>query len=128
MGPRIILSVDDEPSILTLRQLTLQLAGYQVLNAADGHAALKTFMAGPVDLVLLDYYMPGLNGAQVAAQMKSLRPAVPILMLSASLRLPAPALEHVDYFIDKGQGPEVMLEKIDRLLSPTAMAARPAAA
>jgi two-component system alkaline phosphatase synthesis response regulator PhoP len=120
MGPRIILSVDDEPSILTLRQLTLQLAGYQVLNAADGHAALKTFMAGPVDLVL--------NGAQVAAQMKSLRPAVPILMLSASLRLPAPALEHVDYFIDKGQGPEVMLEKIDRLLSPTAMAARPAAA
>ncbi len=56
---RIILSVDDEAGVLYSRQKLLQAAGYDVLSAADGEQALDFFASAPVDLVVLDYSMPG---------------------------------------------------------------------
>jgi CheY-like chemotaxis protein len=61
-----ILSVDDEPGILFTRQKLLENAGYEVLSAADGEQALHFFAAHDVDLVLLDYLMPGMDGGAVA--------------------------------------------------------------
>jgi CheY-like chemotaxis protein len=63
---RLILSVDDEAGVLYSRQKLLQSAGYDVLNACDGEQALGIFASIPVDLVVLDYSMPGINGKQVA--------------------------------------------------------------
>ena len=103
LGPlrvsRTVLSVDDEPSVIALRQIILENTGYRVLNACDGKQALEMFRGNAVDLVLLDYYMPGMNGGEVAAEIKRLRP-VPIIMVSSSFSVAAPELASVDLFID----------------------------
>lgn len=118
-GTRLILSVDDEPAILITRQKILQAAGYDVLNAANGEQALHLLSNQPVDLVLLDYVMPGLDGGTVAQLMKRCKQSVPIVLVSAS-----PVLEEnatcVDCRIDKGQGPVLLLETIAQFLIPLA--------
>jgi CheY-like chemotaxis protein len=115
-GTYLILSVDDEPTILSTRQLILEGAGYQVLSAADGNQALRLFCDEPVDLVLLDYVMPGIDGGLVAHQMKQLKRRVPILLVSAS-PVPEDTLTCIDYRCDKGQGPLQLLEKISEFLT-----------
>jgi DNA-binding response OmpR family regulator len=111
----IILSVDDEPAILFTREKLLEAAGYQVLSAADGEAALHLFVNNPVHLVLLDFAMPGMDGGAVARELKRLNQAVPVIMVSAS-PLPEQVLTCADCLIPKGQGPRVLLEQISQLL------------
>jgi CheY-like chemotaxis protein len=111
----LILSVDNEPAILVTRHKILEHAGYEVLSAEDGEHALCLFASQPVDLVLLDYVMPGLDGGAVAEQMKRCRRNVPIVLITAS-PIPEETVTCVDYRIVKGQGPLLLLEKIAQLL------------
>jgi CheY-like chemotaxis protein len=60
--------------------------------------------------------MPGRNGGDVAQEMKRRNPKVPIIMLSAYSVLPQDALESVDIFLTKGDGPEPMLNKLRELM------------
>src|SRR5438874_721153 len=116
---KLILSVDDEPTILYTRKRILELQGYGVLSALDGEDALELFDAHPViDLVLLDYAMPFMDGAVVARQMKARRPSVPIFMVSAhEATLSKITLTCVDCFISKGTGPAYLLEKVNQFLA-----------
>src|SRR6185437_13485983 len=100
-GPRRILSVDDEAGILYTRQLVLEAEGYEVLSAADGEQALILFARNTVDIVLLDYVMPGLDGGAVSQAMKQQRPNVPIIIVSASPILDA-AHTCADCIVRKG--------------------------
>ena len=120
-GHRRILSVDDEPGILFTRQKLLQNAGYDVLSAADGEQALHFFSTHDVDLVLLDYLMPGMDGGVIAQAMKQHKPLVPVIIVSAS-PVEEQGLTSVDCFIQKGQGPALLLEKIKQLLAPLSAA------
>ena len=104
----LILSVDDEPGLLYTREKILEFQGYEVLSAANGEKALEFLETRPVDLVLLDYQMPGMDGGTVAREIKRRAPTVPIIMISAN-RVPGEALASVDCFIPKGQGPELRL-------------------
>ena len=113
---QLILSADDEPAILTTREMLLESAGYKVLSAADGEQALSLFARNPVDLVLLAFAMAGLNGSEVAQELKSRNAAVPIIMVSASPLL-GDTIPCVDCFIQKGQGPKLLLEQMDQLLT-----------
>jgi CheY-like chemotaxis protein len=113
----LILSVDDEPAILVTRHKILENAGYEVLSAEDGEQALHLFASQPVDLVLLDYVMPGLDGGAVAEQMKRYRKNVPIVLVTAS-PIPEETVTCVDHRIVKGQGPVLLLKKIAQLLLP----------
>ena len=119
---KLILSVDDEPSILQTREAILLAQGYLVLSASDGENALDLFDGHPViRLVLIDYAMPGMDGAAIAQAMKFRRPSVPIFMITAyEAALPKSALTCVDCVISKGTGPFYLLEKINQLLAPTA--------
>jgi CheY-like chemotaxis protein len=118
-GMRVILSVDDEPGILVSRQLILESEGCEVLSAADGEQALRMFSGQSVDLVLLDYVMPGMNGGVVAQKIKNDSPRVPVVIVSASPVVEERSLDCVDCFISKGEGPGVLLAKIKQLLAPT---------
>lgn len=103
MPPPVILCVDDNEEGLTLRKMVLESAGYSVIVAIDGEKALTLFGEEPVDGVVLDYCMPGMNGGEVAAAMRRLKPAVPILLLSGYMNeIPPEALSAVDMFIAKG--------------------------
>ena len=70
-----------------------------------------------MDLVLLDYAMPLIDGGEVAATVKHMKPCVPILMLSGLPQVPEQDLAHIDAFIQKGQEPAVVLQKIEQLLN-----------
>ena len=84
MGARV-LCIDDEVLGLEIRKVVFERAGYTVLTALEGNAAIKVFMENQIDAVVLDYAMPGMNGSQVARALRQLKPEVPILLLSAYL-------------------------------------------
>ncbi len=111
-----ILLVDDEPSLISLLTLVFESEGYSVLSALSGEKALRIFSATPVDLVVLDFLMPGMDGGQVAEQMRALHPEVPIVMLSACLSVPDGARGKVDAFVEKGAGTETLLGVVRRTL------------
>lgn len=78
-----IFVVDDEPSMLRYLQTLLEVDSYHVTIAESGTEALKKLQNGHApDLVLLDVLMPGLDGLETLAQMRQLRPALPVVMLS----------------------------------------------
>ncbi len=114
---RTILCVDDEVTGLSVRKMILESQGYRVFIADNGPKALDVFSSELIDLVVLDYAMPGMNGGVVAERMKALRSAVPILMLSAYVDLPHETLALVDCSITKGEPPPVLLGAIARLLA-----------
>jgi CheY-like chemotaxis protein len=114
--PRTVLCVDDERIGLRVRKIMLESRGYAVLTASDGAEGLRVFEQNDVDVVILDYYMPGLNGGDVASEMRRRRPGVPIVFLSAYFSLPPEALELADAFITKGDPPDVLIEKLRHLL------------
>lgn len=113
---KTVLCVDDEKLGLRVRKIMLEARGFQVLTASDGHQGVALFENNDVDLVVLDYYMPGMNGGDVAVEIRKRKPSVPIVFLSAYFSLPPEALEIANAFITKGDPPEVLLEKIDQLL------------
>ena len=80
---KTILLVDDEPAILRALQRTLLRAGYRVLLAESGSAALNVLATEPVALVLSDFRMPGMNGAELLQQVKQQYPLTIGLILSA---------------------------------------------
>lgn len=112
----LILCIDDEELGLRIRKLVLKREGYRVETAIDGPTGLAIFRAEKVDVVVLDYFMPGMNGGDVAAEMRRLRPEVPILLLSAYINLPPEVINAVDCTILKGDRPEVLLTKVREAL------------
>jgi DNA-binding response OmpR family regulator len=79
---KTILVVDDEPKIATLARDYLEHAGFTVLIAADGPAALTTFRLRRPDLVVLDLGLPGLDGLDVTRELRR-DSTIPIIMLTA---------------------------------------------
>ncbi|HUN24179.1 MAG TPA: response regulator transcription factor [Anaerolineales bacterium] len=77
-----ILVVDDEPRIVKLARDYLEKDGYQVISAQDGNHALLLARSEPVDLIVLDLMLPGLNGWEVCRALRR-ESNVPIIMLTA---------------------------------------------
>jgi two-component system, cell cycle sensor histidine kinase and response regulator CckA len=82
--PRTILVVDDEDIVRALVARTLRDAGYRVLEASHGGAAIGLLEHDPnaVDLVICDLVMPVLGGKEVAQWLREHRRAVPLLFIS----------------------------------------------
>jgi two-component system alkaline phosphatase synthesis response regulator PhoP len=77
-----ILVVDDEPQIVKVVKAYLEKAGFSVVNAADGSAALAVFQHEKPDLVILDLNLPGLDGLEVCRTIRRTSD-VPVMMLTA---------------------------------------------
>ncbi|MFN7978296.1 MAG: response regulator [Vicinamibacterales bacterium] len=79
-----MLVVDDDADIRKVVRRALTFAGYEVLLAESGEAALQTIASrgGQVDLVLTDVMMPGIGGRELAARVRSMRPDARILFSS----------------------------------------------
>ena len=116
--PHLVLCVDDELVGLQVRKLLLERAGYRVLTATDGAAGLDILAREQIEAVILDYSMPGMHGGEVAAKMRQVKPAVPILLLSAYVGLPPEVTCLVDLYMTKGEGAPVLLTKLSSLLQP----------
>ena len=112
----LILCVDDGWNGLEGRKMLFEEAGWKVLVATSGAEALQLFGCHPVDLVLLDYHMLGMNGDVVAEHMKTGEPDVPIAMLSVDDGLPKSALRWVDAFVSKSESPANLVQIVEHLL------------
>jgi CheY-like chemotaxis protein len=116
MCKKLILCVDDEENQLAVRKLVLESKGYAVLTAPSGQQALALLAEHPVDLVLSDHLMPGLTGAELARQIKTQKPELPVILISAVNEIPADAA-NADLFMSKLDGPIVMCENISAMLA-----------
>ena len=81
-GVATVLVVDDDGHIREVVRFSLEQAGYRVLEAADGRAAVTLFREHPVDVVVLDIIMPEQDGLEVCRRLRE-RSQVPILFLSS---------------------------------------------
>ena len=120
---KTILVIDDYETSAAGWGLYLHNAKYSVETAYGPEEGLQLFAIRPIDLVLLDYAMPAIDGGQVAATMKQIKPNVPILMLSGVPQVPEQDLAYIDAFVQKGQEPEIVLQKIEQLLNRPQQAA-----
>lgn len=101
--PPVILCVDDDRAVLFTLKAVLEASGFHVLTACSGREALKIFENQKIDLVLLDYAMPGLSGIATATRMKQLNPDVPIVFLSAYAELPGETVGLGEWWARKGE-------------------------
>jgi PAS domain S-box-containing protein len=79
---RLVLVVDDDPDVRRFVVDSLDALGFRVLQAADGPSGLALFEQERPELLLLDFAMPGMTGADVAQAARAVRPAQPILFVS----------------------------------------------
>ena len=118
MTAQQILVVDDEPDVRSLVRLLLERAGYDVLEAVDGRAALRHIFGEVPDLVLLDVTMPDIDGWQTLQRIRDVTD-VPVIMLTAA----STELEKVrglksgaDDYVTKPFGRQELLARIDAIL------------
>jgi signal transduction histidine kinase/CheY-like chemotaxis protein len=79
----VILLVDDDNAVRDVTATYLRELGYQVLEAGSGGAALEVLgSSATVDLLLLDYAMPGMNGAELSRRARGRRPMLPVLFVT----------------------------------------------
>ena len=83
-GEGTVLLAEDDDAVRAIARTTLERAGYHVLAAADGASALALAEshAGPIDLLLTDVIMPGMNGRELARRLALQRPGLPVLFVS----------------------------------------------
>ncbi len=112
----LVLCVDDDVNHLKMTAELMRMNGYAVINCTNCRAALKVFRTRPVSLVVLDYSMPNMNGAQIARTMRGEKSNVPIVMLSGHSNRMHDVDDAVNAYIVKGQSPQVLLRAMQELL------------
>ncbi|HUL37599.1 MAG TPA: sigma-54 dependent transcriptional regulator [Thermodesulfobacteriota bacterium] len=78
-----ILVVDDEPILRDSLEVALKTSNYEVIAARTGEEGLEQFKNGKPDLVLLDHWLPGINGDEVLRKIKEEDPDIPVIIMTA---------------------------------------------
>ena len=121
MAQQRILICDDDPVILRLLQVNLELEGYEVLLAHDGEEAFKQASNQVPDLVILDIMMPRMDGYQAVEALKGNHETagIPVVFLSAKAQQSDidRGLDHgVSDYLTKPFDPGELLEVVQRLI------------
>ena len=113
---KTILCVDDNEQALSIRKVVLETRGYRVIACSNGRSALEAFEKGGVDLVLSDWVMPEMDGAELVERIKARSPQTPAILFSGRVRVYEKETR-ADVFLAKGMyGPAELLERIRQLL------------
>jgi len=120
-GARLtVLVVDDEAPIRDLQTRMLTIAGYDVLSADDAEKALQIIREDkPIDCVIADVHMPGMNGDEMARRIRAIRPDLKILFVTGfadTLFNSQPVLWENQAYLDKPFTQRGLLEAISLLL------------
>ena len=114
-----ILIVDDEPDTILILQDRLEMEGYEVVTATDGHEVLELIDQDLPDLVLLDIQMPRLDGIETLTHIHEKYPGLLVLMLTAhgTIQRAVEATKRGAYdFLEKPFQPEHITQKVDQAL------------
>lgn len=108
-----LLCIHRDPAQLNL----LQENGYELITATNGSDGLKLLRSRPVDAIVLEYHLGLLDGALIAAEIKKVKPQLPIVMLVDHLELPDGALQSVDALVTKADGAHFLWATIHFVLN-----------
>jgi CheY-like chemotaxis protein len=112
----VVLCIDDNDYGLKIRKLLLESRGFRVLTAAGGPAGLEIMMREHVDIIVLDYRMPDMDGEEVAMRLRTQHPRIPILLLSGFRgEIPESLFSIVDGFVEKGEPAPRLIAEVERL-------------
>ena len=81
--PGLILVIEDEPGIVDFLERGLAAQGFDVISALDGERGVDRALTEDVELVVLDMMLPGQGGLDVLERLRSAKPAVPVIVLTA---------------------------------------------
>ena len=123
-GGARVLVVEDEPQLRKLAVKMLRRLGYEVMEAADGPAALSLCerYADPIDLLMTDVIMPGMNGRELADKLLASRPGLHVLYVSgytASVIENEGRLGRGTAYLAKPYSPEQLSAKVREILQPS---------
>jgi signal transduction histidine kinase len=118
-GKRLVLLVDDDSAVREITATLLVELGYSVVEAGSGGAALDTLQRrNDIDLMLLDFAMPGMNGAEVAREARARRPDLPILFVTGYADTEALAYADECGIIQKPFDDHELATKVGSVLAP----------
>ncbi len=117
-----VLVVEDQEQVRNFVTAILDSLGYNILSVADGAAALTLAInhQGPIDLLLTDVILPGINGRQLAEQLKLLRPEIAVLFTSGhpqNVIASSGVLDPDVAFIAKPYSPEELAAKLREVIA-----------
>lgn len=113
-----ILCIDDDPAMLELQMNVLVTNGYTVLVAPDGPTGIALLSKHPVDVVVLDFKMPGMDGGQVADVLFKQQPELPVVICTGYFDAAPEWLKwYAAAYLHKGDGPAVLLSAIQALIA-----------
>ena len=115
VGKRILL-VDDDPGARDSIKLLLTIDRHEVVEAPGGAEAIELLNGRTFDLAILDYFMPGMQGSEVALRFRDIAPSLPILMITAYLEKLADSDRPVDAVLGKPFAIEELRRAIAKLL------------
>lgn len=110
-----ILVVDDEPPIRQLVARILERKGHRVIQCGDSASALAVTDA--VDLLIVDFVLPDVNGRDLTAKLRETRPTLPVILMSGYLPDPALAPPAPSMFMQKPMTPAMVVESVDTMLA-----------
>jgi CheY-like chemotaxis protein len=110
-----ILCVDDSQEILEICQSILKAGGYHVFTASGAAEALELLQLQAVDAVVVDSIMPGMNGIDLARQIKNSAAGMLVVMYSGTLH-GNESFPFVDACLPKGKGPIALRDLLGSLL------------
>jgi len=119
-GTEAVLVVEDQSQVRQMTCSILKQFGYQTLEASTGEEALRLAEAhaGPLHLLLTDVVMPGMNGMELAARLKTMRPT-PILFMSGYLDRTVAAYDSGVAYIQKPFTSDTLVRKVREVLGGT---------
>jgi len=124
-----ILCIDDSRTILEIHRALLESKGYRVVTALDGPSGIALSREQSIDVVVLDFNMPGMNGNEVAQVLTQEQPTLPVVVWSG---YPDGIPESLRWFayavLRKSDGLESLLSVVESLVpaGPTNKKAQPA--
>jgi CheY-like chemotaxis protein len=113
-----LLLVDDDFANLELRALVLKMSGYTVLSATEPLEAISILQQQPegkVNVVVVDYEMPGMNGCLLADYLRERYPEIKILLHSGTVYIPENETRSIDAFVSKDDDVGRLLEEVSLL-------------
>lgn len=121
---RVLVLVDDDADYLEATRVLLESEGHQVFVATDGTDALAVLGSQPADVLLLDYFMPGLTGEEVVTELRKTNRRIQVVLQTgySSERPPREMLKRLDIqgYHDKSDGPDKLLLWADAALKQAA--------
>jgi CheY-like chemotaxis protein len=114
-----LLCIHREPAQLSL----LKEKGYRLITSTNGGDGLRLLRSRDADAIILDYHLGlldgVLDGSVIAAEIKQVRPQLPIVMLADHVELPDGALKSVDALVAKSDGPHFLWATVHFVLKST---------